>query len=141
MPIPTPQAGAQAWTSGVSGAQTKYVNAIEATTDDVAGLAVQAQGRMVANWTNVVSSGEWARRVLARGTPYWKQQSVKKAGNYGASATTGQANYLNAAQQLYPYEQNLQAQVKQAKAQGAMPLDRFRLWMEGMIAFKGQYTP
>jgi hypothetical protein len=140
--IPSPQSGADAWSSGVSGAQTKYTNNVQNTTKDQAGLAVAQQSALLSNFQAAVNSGEWARRVLARGTQYWKSQTLAKAGNYGASATTGKNNYLTAAQQLYPYEQQLQSQVdSMPSGTRADSLARFTTWMDGMIAFKQQYTP
>jgi hypothetical protein len=140
--IPSPQSGADAWSSGVSGAQTKYTSGVQNTNKDQAGLAVANQAALIQNFTNAVNSGEWARRVLARGTGYWKSQTLAKAGNYGSSATTGKNNYLTAAQQLYPYEAQLQGQID-AMPSGtrADSLARFTTWMDGMIAFKNQYTP
>lgn len=140
--IATPQAGADAWSAGVSGAGAKYTAAVQNTTKDQAGLAVANQAALLANFNAVVSSGEWARRVQARGTAYWKQQTVAKAANYATGATAGKGNYLNAANQLYPYESQLQAQID-AMPSGtrADSLARFTTWMDGMIAFKAQYTP
>lgn len=140
--IPTPQAGADAWANGVIAAQPKYTAAVQNTTKDQAGLAVAQQAALLANFTQVVSSGEWARRLLARGTAYWKSQTVAKASNYSTGGTAGKPNYLNAANQLYPYEAQLQAQVD-AMPSGtrADSLARFTTWMDGMIAFKAQYTP
>jgi hypothetical protein len=142
MAIPTPQAGADAWSAGVAAAQTKFTSGVQNTTKDQAALAVAQQSAALANYTAAITSGEWARRLLARGTSYWKSQTVAKAANYGASANTGKGNYLTAAQQLYPYESNLQAQVD-AMPSGtrADSLARFTAWMDGMIAFKQQYTP
>lgn len=140
--IPTPQEGAAAWSQGVSGAQQKYTSAVQNTTADQAGRAVAQQNVMAANFANVVNSGEWARRVQARGTQYWKSQTVAKAGNYGASAQYGQPNYANAAQQLYPYEQQLQSQIDaMPKGTRADSIARFTQWMDGMITFGQQYTP
>jgi hypothetical protein len=140
--IPSPQSGADAWSSGVSSAQTKYVSGVQNTTKDQAGLAVAQQSALIQNFTQAVQSGEWARRVLARGTGYWKQRTVDKAASYGASASTGKGNYLAAAQQLYPYEAQLQQQVdSMPSGTRADSLARFTTWMDGMIAFKQQYTP
>lgn len=139
--IPSPQAGAQAWSAGVAGGQTKYTAGIQNTTKDQAGLAVQAQAKLLANFTQAVTSGEWARRLQARGTTYWKSQSLALASRYGASAQTGAANYQNAAQQLYPFEQQLQQSIDAARASGAAPIQLVQMWMDGMAQFKQQYTP
>jgi hypothetical protein len=139
--IPTPQAGADAWSAGVSGASQKYSDGVQNTTKDQAGLAVAAQGALLSNFTEAVASGRWAAKVMARGTSYWKSTTVAKAANYVTGATAGKGNYLTAAQQLYPYESQLQAQVD-AMPSGtrAASLARFTTWMDGMIAFKQQYS-
>ena len=103
--------------------------------------AVSEQATLKANFNAAVDSGKWAGRVLARGTGYWKSQTVAKADNWGNSATYGMSNYERAAAQLYPAEQQLQAQIDgMAKGTRAASLARFTVWMDGMIAFGQQYT-
>jgi hypothetical protein len=139
--IPTPADGSNAWAAGVAGAQTKYTQGIQNTTKDQAGLAVAAQAKALANYAQALQSGEWARRLQARGTSYWRSQSLALASRYGSSGTTGKANYQAAASQLYPFEQQLQQQIDQARAQGATPIQLVQMWMDGMAQFKQQYTP
>lgn len=140
MAIPSPQAGADAWGTGVSGAQAKWQANTTGTTKDPTQLAVAAQAALLANFTQAINSGLWASRLLARGKQYWINQVNARAGNYGASATYGKSNYLSAAQQLYPYESTLQAQVdSMPSGTRADSLARFTTWMDGMIAFKSQY--
>lgn len=140
--IPSPQAGADSWGAGVGGAQTKWSTAIQNTTKDPGALAVQQQSALLANFTNAVTSGEWARRVTARGATYWKSRSVAAASTYGASGNLNKDKYLAAAQQLYPYESQLQSQVDgMPKGTRSDSLARFTAWMDGMIAFKQQYQP
>ena len=139
--IPSPQTGADAWSAGVAGGQTKYTAGIQNTTKDQAGLAIAQQAKALANYSQALQSGEWARRLSARGTAYWKSQSLLKAGNFGASVATGKANYVTAATQLYPFEQQLQQQIDQARASGASPIQLVQMWMDGMAQFKQQYTP
>lgn len=138
--IVSPQQGADNWSTGVAGAQAKYTKGVQDTQVDVAAKAVAAQGALLANFTNAVSSGLWAQRVMARGTQYWKATTVAKAANYATGGAAGKGNYLNAANQLYPYQAQLQAQV-QSLPSGTRSdaLQRFTTWMDGMIAFKSQY--
>lgn len=139
--VPTPQAGADAWSQGVSGATQKYADRVQNTNKDQAGLAVAAQSALLANFMEAVNSGRWAAKVQARGTQYWKQQTVAKAANYATGAQAGKGNYLQAAQVLYPYEQQLQAQIDaMPSGSRAAALARMTTWMDGMIAFKNQYT-
>src|SRR6266702_1996554 len=79
--IPSPTDGATAWSAGVAGAQTKYTSGITNTTKDQAQLAIAQQAKALAGYTAALTSGEWARRLGARGTTYWKSQSLLKAGN------------------------------------------------------------
>ena len=139
--IPTPQAGADAWSAGVAAGQTKYTAGVQNTTKDQAALAVAAQAKALAAYTASLTSGEWARRLLARGSSYWRSQSLAKASRYGASASTGKANYQSAASQLYPFEQQLQQQIDAARANGATAIQLVQMWMDGMAQFKQQYTP
>lgn len=139
--IPTPQAGAQAWSAGVAAGQTKYTAGVQNTTKDQAALAVARANAALAAYTAAITSGEWARRLQARGTTYWRSQTLAKASRYGASAQTGATNYQNAASQLYPFEQQLQQQIDAARANGATPIQLVQMWMDGMAQFKQQYTP
>lgn len=141
MALPTPSAGAQAWSDGITGSTQKYKDRVQATTKDQAQLAVDQQAVLKSNFNAAVDSGKWAGRLLARGTGYWKSQTVAKADNWGNSATTGKSNYERAAQQLYPFEQQLQQQVdSMPKGSRAASLQRFTTWMDGMIAFGQNYT-
>lgn len=136
--IPTPQQGAQNWQAGVAGGQAKYTAGIQNTTKDQAALAAAQQSKALANYSQALTSGEWARRL---NTAKWKTNSLARAGNYGASAGYGAANYQNAATQLYPFEQQLQASIDAARASGASPIQLVQMWMDGMAQFKAQYTP
>lgn len=140
--VPTAQAGADAWAAGVSGATQKWSDGIQNTNKDQAGKAVASQGALVANFNEAVNSGRWAANLMAVGTAGWKSASRDKAANYGVAATAGKNRYLAAAQQLYPYEAQLQAQVdSMPSGTRAASLARFTTWMDGMIAFKTSYRP
>lgn len=141
MALPTPSAGADAWSAGISNNTEKYKTRVQATTKDQAQLAVDQQATLKSNFNAAVDSGKWAARVLARGTSYWKTQTVAKVDNWGNSATYGKTNYERAASQLYPAEQQLQAQIdSMPKGTRSASLARFTAWMDGMIAFGQQYT-
>lgn len=110
----SPQQGADRWEQGASGAQSRWAEGIQGTTADQAGRAVAAQGAMVANFTQAVSSGRWARRIQeSGGTANWKQQSQAKAANYTTGVTAGKSKYLAAAQKWYPITQGIAQQVRQ----------------------------
>jgi hypothetical protein len=141
MALPTPSAGAQAWSDGITANTQKYKDRVQATTKDQAQRAVDQKAALKANFNAAVDSGLWESRVLARGTGYWKTQTVAKADNWGNAATTGKSNYERAATQLYPYEAQLQSQIESMpRGSRAASLQRFTTWMDGMIAFKQQYA-
>jgi hypothetical protein len=130
------------WQQGVQGAQQKYSDGIQATTVDVAQKAVNQQPALLAGFTQAVTSGEWARRLLAVGTSGWKAASVAKAANYGTGATAGLPKYQAFAQQAQPVWSQLSAAIDGMASGGkANALARVGAWIDGMTAFKAQYTP
>jgi len=141
MALPTPSAGADAWAAGISNNTEKYKSRVQGSTKDQAQRAVDQKAALKANFNAAVDSGLWESRVLARGTSYWKSQTVAKADNWGNAAMTGKSNYERAAAQLYPYEAQLQQQIESMpRGSRAASLQRFTTWMDGMIAFKQQYA-
>src|SRR5882724_4133134 len=95
-----------AWQQGVGGAQQKYTDGIQNTSVDVVGKAIAAQPALLANFTNSITSGEWARRLAAVGTAGWKAAAIAKAANYLNGATAGLPRYQNFAQQAQPFWAN-----------------------------------
>ena len=135
--IPSPQTGAQAYQAGVAGAQTKYTQGVQNTNRDQAANARAQQSKMLANFNQSIQDGRWSNNL---DTAKWRTNTLARAGNYGASAQYGAAAYQNAATQLYPFEQQLQATIDQARASGASPIQLVQMWMDGMAQFKQQYT-
>jgi hypothetical protein len=132
----------QNWQSGVQGAQAKYEAGINATTVDVVGKAIAQQGSLLANFTAAVTSGEWARRLAAVGTSGWKQASIAKAANWLTGATAGKPKYDSFASQAQPVWSQLSAAIDGMASGGkGNALARVGAWIDGMAAFKSQYTP
>jgi hypothetical protein len=138
----TPQAWADSWSGGVSGAQQKYTDGIQNTTVDVAQRAIAQQAALLANFQQAVNSGEWARRLAAKGTSGWKAAAIAKAANYGTGATAGKAAYQNFAQQAQPFWANASGAIDgMASGSRAAALARVGAWMDAMATFKQSYTP
>ncbi len=132
----------QNWSAGVQGAQQKYADGIQATTVDVVGRAIAQQGALLAGFTAAVTSGEWARRLAAVGTSGWKSASQAKAANYGTGATAGKPKYDSFASQAQPVWSQLSGAIDGMPSGGkGNALARVGAWIDGMAAFKQQYTP
>jgi len=130
------------WQSGVQGAQQKYEVGVQGTSVDVVGKAIAQQGALLAGFTAAVTSGEWARRLAAVGTSGWKTASVAKAANYTTGATAGKPKYDSFASQAQPVWSQLSAAIDGMASGGkGNALARVGAWIDGMTAFKQQYTP
>ena len=130
------------WQSGVQAGQQKYSDGIQNTQVDVAARAVAKQGALLAGFNAVVNSGEWARRVLAVGTSGWKSAAIAKAANYGVGATAGLPKYQRFAQQAQPVWSQLSDAIDGMASGGkGNALARVGAWLDGMDAFRQQYTP
>ena len=130
------------WQQGVGGASQKYTDGINNTTVDVAGKAIAAQASLLANFTNAVTSGEWARRLAAVGTSGWKAAAIAKAANYATGATAGKARFQNFASQAQPFwTQAAGAIAGMASGNKAASMARVSAWYDAMQTFKASYTP
>jgi hypothetical protein len=142
MAVAPASAWGTAWQSGVQGAQQKYEAGIQGTSVDVVGKAIAQQGALLAGFTQAVTSGEWARRLAAVGTSGWKTASVAKAANYLTGATAGKPKYDSFASQAQPVWSQLAAAIDGMPSGGkSNALARVGAWIDGMTAFKSQYTP
>lgn len=100
----SPQQGAQKYQANATAAVPSYEAGIQNTSKDVMGLAIQAAGAAVSNYTSAITSGRWAASINASGgTQHWKAQSVAKSGNYATGITNGVPKYQAAAAKLYPF--------------------------------------
>lgn len=99
MPV-TPQQLIERYRQGVAGASTRYRQGVEQTSKDWAGNWSNSQTLMTRRWNEAVSSGRMARRVQETGTQGWKQKTVSKAQNYGASAERAAEGYSQRAAQV-----------------------------------------
>ena len=118
-------------------AQSSWVAGIEGTTKDQANLAVAAEARLVQGFNEAVANGRWRSGVLARGTGYWKSQSVAKAASYGLGVTQGQNNYAAAASKFMPAIANI-VQSLPARGDINQNIERVRALALALHAQKGQ---
>ena len=92
-------------------AQQNYVSGINASTKPIVQAAVAAQGAMVANFNQAVTSGLWANRLQAVGDAGIKAAAVAKATNYSTGITAGQGKYQARMQTWLPIIDNAAATV------------------------------
>ena len=102
------------WQSGAQSKSGNYLEGVNATTVDVVGNAIAAQGAMVAGFSQAVSSGRWARNLSAVGTQGWKQITASTAGNWLAGVTNHASvtKYQTAMQTWLPIIDSVAAQAK-----------------------------
>jgi hypothetical protein len=94
--VKTAAQAAANWANSAGRASTAFTDGVQSSQKDQAALAVAQQATLVANFNQAVSSGRWAAGVTRRGTPYWKSQTLAKAGNYSTGFTAGAANQASA---------------------------------------------
>lgn len=100
------------WTSGAATGQQKYVQGIESTSVDPTQLAIRAQGALLQNFSQAVTSGRWANRLAAAGKGKWQANSVAKAGNWSTGISSGEPAYAQAMQTWLPRIQSAAASVR-----------------------------
>lgn len=93
MALKTAQQAGQAWLNAAPQATQNYVAGINSTTVDPTALAAAQAQKALLNYSAVINSGEWARRLADAGQAKWKQQSIAKQANYGVGYQAGQTAY------------------------------------------------
>jgi hypothetical protein len=81
-------------------AQTAYTAGVNASQKDWASLTTQAIPSMVQGFNQAAADGRIAQGINARGTGYWKSQTVAKAQSYSQGIALGGDNYNIAAQKI-----------------------------------------
>lgn len=99
------------WRDSASAGQQRYAEGVQATQVDVVGRAIAAQPKMLANVTQAITSGRWARRLSDVGTAGWKAATLAKASNYATGITAGVDSYQRAMQTWLPIIQSAAASV------------------------------
>jgi hypothetical protein len=101
------------WKAGAGAGQQRYVEGIQTTESDPVAAAIRAQGAMVSNFNESVTSGRWARNLGAVGKQGWQAASIAKAGNYGTGIATGGDKYQAAMQTWGPIIDSVAAAARQ----------------------------
>lgn len=128
---------AQRWQASAATAQQRFAEGVQATTADVVGLAIAAQGALLQNFQQAVTSGRWQRRLQETGTQGWKQATVAKANNYATGINASGNKYQTAYADMLPTMQSLQAQIE-GMPSGTIDasIARSAAWQTGMHNWK-----
>lgn len=100
------------WQQGASAGQAKYVEGVQSTTKDPVAAAIRAQGALVSNFNEAVSSGRWARGLQSVGKAGWQAAVQAKAQNYSTGIAAGADNYQQAMTTWLPRIQQAAASVQ-----------------------------
>jgi hypothetical protein len=106
------QSVVSSWTNSAGTAQQKFVDGVQNTAADPTQLAIRAQGALVANFTQAVTSGRWAQKLGAVGKAGWQAATVAKAGNYSTGIAAGAPKYEAAMQTWLPFINQTAASVR-----------------------------
>lgn len=92
------------WVENYKGSAPKataaYTAGVSGTNKDWAGLTTAAIPNMVAGFNAAANDGRIAQGINARGTGYWKTQTVAKANSYSQGIALGGDNFNIAAQKI-----------------------------------------
>jgi len=113
------------WQQGAAAGQQRYVEGVQTTSKDPVAAAIRAQGALVQNFTQAVTSGRWARNLQAVGKAGWQQAVQAKAGNYSTGIAAGVPNYERAMATWLPRIQQAAASV-QTMPSGTLQLNLAR---------------
>lgn len=100
------------WQQGASAGQTRYVEGVRSTTKDPVAAAIRAQGALLSNFSESVTSGRWARNLQAVGKAGWQSAVEAKQGNYSTGIAAGADNYQQAMTTWLPRIQQAAASVQ-----------------------------
>src|SRR6266496_3801296 len=113
--VSDPSTWGDKWSTGIQGKQQKFVDGVQGTTVDPTALAIAAEGAMLTNITQAITSGRWRQALQRAGKAKWQGNTIAKAANWTGAATTGKAAYETAMQTWGPII------VQTAAAARAMP--------------------
>lgn len=119
----------QRWRDSAAQGQQRFSEGVQATQVDVVGRAISAQPKLLANVTQAITSGRWARRLQERGTAGWKAATIAKAANYATGIAAGADDYQRAMQEWLPIIQSAAASAQ------SMPNASFQDSLNRMTAF------
>jgi hypothetical protein len=105
--VKTAAQAAANWAASSGRAATAWADGVNAYSGDWAGATTRQQSVMVNNWSQAVSSGQWARGVNAVGTGGWKSATVASQGNFSNGFQKGAQNQATAIQKIMQAEANI----------------------------------
>jgi len=122
----------------LKGATEDIRRGVMAVTEAPTAKAAAKADKMLANLTQAVQSGKWARRLKAVGLEDWRTKTLEKGLNRIAQGIdSAHAKQVEFASQLLPFEATLQAKVE------AMPdatledsISKMVEWCRGMSKFE-----
>jgi hypothetical protein len=134
MAIPNAQTVADRWAAGAGQGGQRYAEGVANTDIDVVGRAVSSQNALLANFSQAVQSGLWARRLQAVGTQGWKAAvAAKGAANYGTGVAAAKGKYQAKMQAVLQVEAGLQQTIQQMPSGTPAANDaRMLAWANGM---------
>lgn len=100
------------WLQRSQASQQAFVDGVQNTTSDPVASAIRAQGALLANFSQAVTSGRWARNLAAVGKQGWQSATTAKAGNYSVGIAAGQQKYEQAMSTWLPRIQQAAASAR-----------------------------
>lgn len=120
---------ASRWVGAAAGAQQRYVDGVQGTSKDPTQLAIAAQNKLLANVTQAITSGRFARNLGKVGKSGWQAAVQAKQANYSTGIQASQSKYEAAIGPVLQQISTLQSQVS------AMPSATFQDSINRMVAF------
>ena len=140
MAIPDAQTAAEKWANRTGAAGQDYLAGVMQTDKDPTALAIQNQGRLVANFNAAVQNGTWANALRARGKAGW-QQAVADKGvtNFQTGVAAAKDRVAQAFGPLLAYEAGLQRTINGLpNVTDADREARMLAWVRGMRQYRAQ---
>lgn len=99
----------QKWQQGMAQAGNAYVKGTSGVTSSPMAAAAAKSQQALANYTNAITSGQWANALNATPISYWKSQCQGAAAKLASGATKGTPKYTQAMTALAPVHAQMRA--------------------------------
>lgn len=127
----------QKWVESTQGGQDVWAANLNATTKSITQAAVDARGKMQANFSAATAPGGiWERHLLARGDGYVKSQATLLKQNYATGVQQASAKQLASITKILAYESAGLATLTPKSSAGS-GRTRMNEWYDYMSAGKG----
>ncbi len=133
------QSYADKWSQRTSAASQDYATGVAQTDKDPTALAIAAQARLLQNFTQSVTSGQWANGLRQVGKGGWQAAvAAKGVANFQNGVAAARDKVAAAAGPLLAFEANLQRQVQgMPNVTDADREARMLAWIRGMRQYTG----